>query len=79
MSEEGVSNMIEYVVLKCPACGTIFRHDLALGAFGGKPIKNRMCQICGEKVPVDDRHSLDHDPMAGQYKVEFKSGKDLVK
>lgn len=77
MSEDGVSAQVEYCVLRCPACGSVFRHDLNLGAVGGRRIKNRACQVCGGTVPVDDRHSLDQDPMAGQYKAEFKTAKDL--
>lgn len=76
MQEEGVSSLIEYCVLKCPLCGTVFRHDMTVDAFG-KPVKNRMCQVCGGKVPVDERHCLDHDPRAGTYMAEFKSASDL--
>ena len=75
MNEEGVSSNVEYCVLKCQGCGTVFRHDFSQ-AFG-KTIKNRMCQVCGEMVPVDDRHCLEHDPMVGSFKAEFKSAKDV--
>ena len=75
INEEGVGQ-VEYCVLKCPACGSVFRHDLAINTFG-KPIKNRACLVCGGKVPVDDFHCLDQDPMAGQFRSEFKSAKDL--
>jgi len=67
---------VEYCVLKCPFCGCVFRHDVSAQSFG-HTIRNRMCQVCGGKVPVDERHCLDDDPMRGQYKVEFKSAKDL--
>jgi len=76
LTEEGVSYQIEYCVLKCPACGSVFRHDISLNSFG-KPIRNRDCLVCGGKVPVDDLHCLDHDPMAGSFKAEFKSGTDV--
>jgi hypothetical protein len=76
MKEEGVSNLVEYCVLKCPACGNVFRHDMFVDSFG-KPVKNRMCQVCGEKVPVDERHCLDHDPRLGDFSADFKSAGDL--
>jgi hypothetical protein len=76
MSEEGVSGLVEYCVLRCPTCGNVFRHDMSVDAFG-KRVKNRMCQVCGEKVPVDDFHCLDHDPRAGAFTAGFKSARDL--
>ena len=53
----------------------MFRHDFSQ-AFG-KTIKNRMCQVCGEMVPVDDKHCLDRDPRLGSFGAEFKSARDL--
>ncbi len=73
---EDDTRSFEYCVLKCPACASIFRHDLTLDAFG-KHIKNRMCHVCGFKVPVDDRHCLDKDPMLGEFRCEFKSAKEV--
>ena len=76
MTEEDMSEDIEYYVLRCSKCGALLRHDIKLGAFG-KPMKNRMCQICGEKIPIDDEHALTEDPLQGMYSVDFKSAKDL--
>jgi len=75
IDEEGVGR-VEYCVLKCPLCGNSFRHDLSANSFG-RPIRNRDCLVCGAKVPVDDRHCLDSDPMRGDFRAEFKSAKDL--
>jgi hypothetical protein len=75
MQEEGVG-LVEYCVLRCPVCKYVFRHDLTVNAFG-KPIKNRMCPICGEKVPVDDLHCLNDDPMRGDYKAEFRKAGEI--
>jgi hypothetical protein len=75
INEEGVGQL-EYCVVKCHECGTVFRHDFSVSSFG-KTIKNRMCQVCGAMVPIDERHCLDHDPMVGQFRLEFKAAKDL--
>jgi len=74
--EESSAGSVEYYVLRCGKCGNTFRHDVTLGSFG-KRIKVRMCLVCGDKVPIDDKHCLDHDPMNGRYDADFKSAKDL--
>jgi hypothetical protein len=70
IDEEGVGQ-VEYCVLKCPGCASVFRHDLGANSFG-KPIKNRMCLVCGQKVPIDDKHCLNFDPMRGCFDAVFK-------
>jgi hypothetical protein len=75
LSEEG-AGQVEYCVLRCPVCGGIFRHDVGANSFG-KAVRNRMCLVCGAKVPIDDAHCLDQDPMSGQYASGFKSAKDI--
>jgi hypothetical protein len=74
LSEGDVSS--QYCVLRCPQCHHVFRHDIKLGAFGGKPIKNRMCQVCGGMVCLEKCH-LDHDPLIGRFNAEFKRGDEL--
>ena len=76
MREEGASESLEYCVLRCPHCRNIFRHVLSAQTFG-KPVKNRMCIVCGAKVPVDDMHCLDRDPMNGEYDAEFTSADNI--
>lgn len=74
LNDEEVS--IEYCILKCDVCKSIFRHDMKLGSFG-KPMKNRMCYVCGAKVPIDDAHCLAEDPLTGKYSAEFKTANNL--
>lgn len=74
--KDGESSQSEYFVLKCPKCKSVFRHDISLGFFG-KPMKKRMCIVCGDKVPIDEAHCLDHDPMAGQWSASFQSANEL--
>ncbi len=76
LNDEDAGGTVEYCILKCGVCGNIMRHDIRLGSFG-KSMKNRMCIVCGEKIPIDDDHCLDKDPLIGDYKAEFKSAKDM--
>jgi hypothetical protein len=69
---EDDSTIIEYYILRCEVCKSLMRHDISLGSCG-KPMKNRMCIVCGTTIPIDEKHCLDHDPMAGQYSAEFKT------
>ncbi|MBU0761469.1 MAG: hypothetical protein KKD39_00440 [Candidatus Altiarchaeota archaeon] len=75
IEEEGIGT-VEYCILRCDVCKNIMRHDIRLGSFG-RMMKNRMCIVCGEKIPLDEMHCLDTDPMAGTHTAEFKSAKDL--
>ncbi len=74
--DEAETGKVEYCVIRCHKCKNVFRHDINLGSFG-KPMKNRMCLVCGEKVPIDEFHCLDHDPMRGEWEASFKSAKDI--
>jgi hypothetical protein len=78
INEEGSPIPVEYYVVKCHICGSVFRHDSGMGSFG-KPIRSRVCLVCGTKIPIDDQHCLDHDPMRGEFKAEFKTGNEMKK
>jgi uncharacterized C2H2 Zn-finger protein len=53
--------LTEYLVLKCPLCGMVFRYNYLENRFGQK-VKNTKCQKC-EKMFNIKENQLDEDPM----------------
>lgn len=59
----------EYIVLKCPECGTVFRYNFMENRFGSK-VKNAKCYHCEKMIDVE-KNQLDKDPMFRPWQ-EFK-------
>ena len=67
---------VQYVVLKCPACGRIQRFMHRQECFGKVP-KNAGCKQCQKSFPIQE-NSLDNDPLPlehGEQVLEQKDGR----
>jgi phage FluMu protein Com len=60
MVSEGAGG-VDYVVLKCPACGRVQRFMHRQECFGRVP-KNAGCKQCQKPIPIEE-NCLDADPL----------------
>lgn len=74
--DEDTQSVVSYYVLRCPNCKGVFRHDIAI-THGGKALKKRLCQVCGQMVEINETNCLDADPFSKKYDEGFKRADEV--